>query len=110
MSRTAEKPPADAQNATTSNAPCPDDGTSLEVTPMRFYVLCSSIIQGITPYIIAEVVTETVTETERDTSLAASLAGERAMILTRAELEDDPLGRHALHAWDAGNDAGFDNE
>jgi hypothetical protein len=76
---------------------------------MRLYVLCFSDHEGIAPHIVAEVVREIV-EDDRATSLASALAGERSLILTRAELLADHLGRKALEAWEDRNDGEFGRE
>jgi len=76
---------------------------------MRLYVLCFSDHEGIAPHIIAEVVRENA-EDDKATSLASALAGDRSLILTRAELLADPLGRLALEAWEDRNDGEFRHE
>jgi len=73
---------------------------------MRLYVLCFSDYEGIAPHIIAEVVRENVGE-EPATSLASALAGDRSLIVTRAELLSEPMGRAALEAWDDRNDSEY---
>lgn len=76
---------------------------------MRDYVVCKSDLGGIQPHIIAEVVRDN-TEPDKDATLAAALAGERRLIVTRAELLNHPDGVRALEAWDANDDTAFDNE
>jgi hypothetical protein len=76
---------------------------------MRYYVLCFSDYEGIPPYVVAEVVRE-VMDDDRDTTLAAALAGDRAMIVTRAELVADTVGRRALESWENRDDNSFYRE
>jgi len=76
---------------------------------LRLYVLCFSDHEGIAPHIIAEVVRENVDD-DRATSLASALAGERSLILTRAELLADRHGRAAIEAWEDRNDGEFRHE
>lgn len=76
---------------------------------MRYYVLCFSDYEGISPHIIAEVVRDGVNE-DRTTTLASALAGSHAVIVTRTELNNDPLGRQALEDWESANDAEYYRE
>lgn len=77
--------------------------------PMRYFVLCYSNYEGVSPHIIAEVVHDAVDE-DRTTTLASALAGDHAVIMTRAELLADSAGREALAAWEAGDDDEYDHE
>jgi len=76
---------------------------------MRLYVLCYSDYEGIGPHIVAEVAHDA-PDRNLHTTLADSLAGERALIMTRAELIGDPVGRAALAAWERRDDTEFDAE
>jgi hypothetical protein len=76
---------------------------------MRFFVLLYSDYQDIVPHIIAEVVHEQLDD-DRKTTIASALAGDRAVIMTRAELLADRAGETALAAWDARDDSVFDDE
>jgi hypothetical protein len=58
---------------------------------------------------VAEVVRE-VMDDDRDTTLAAALAGDRAMIVTRAELVADTVGRRALESWENRDDDSYYRE
>ena len=72
-------------------------------------MLCFSDYEGISPHIIAEVVRDGVNE-DRATTLASALAGNHAVIVTRTELNNDPLGRQALEAWESADDAEYYRE
>jgi hypothetical protein len=76
---------------------------------MRLYVLCFSDHEGIAPHIVAEVVRESVRD-DPAMSLASALAGERSLIVTRAELLSEPLGRRALEAWEDQDDSDYRRE
>jgi hypothetical protein len=76
---------------------------------MRYYVLCFSDYDDVSPHVIAEVVRDGANE-DRETTLASALAGERAVVVTRAELEVDPVGRAALEDWEAGDDSAYYRE
>jgi hypothetical protein len=76
---------------------------------VREYVVCRSDLGGIDPHIIAEVVRDD-TAPDTDATLASALAGDRRLIVTRAELLDHPDGVRALEAWDAKDDSAFDND
>jgi len=76
---------------------------------MRLYVLCFSDHRGIEPHIVAEVVHDAL-DKDLHTTLADSLAGDRALIMSRAELLADPAGLAALRAWQRKDDSEFDEE
>jgi hypothetical protein len=76
---------------------------------VRFYVLCFADHPGIAPHVIAEVVRDGLHD-DRATTLASAIAGDRSVIVTRAELEADPIGRRALEAWESGSDDAYDEE
>jgi hypothetical protein len=76
---------------------------------VRYYVVCKSEFDDIAPHIVAEVVRDH-TETNKDATLASALAGERRVVVTRAELLDHPLGLQALKAWDSEDDTVYDDE
>jgi hypothetical protein len=78
---------------------------------MRYYVLCRSEVEGILPYIVAEVVHEVLElDDQRATSLAATIAGPRSTVATRQELMSQADTRAALRDWDGQDDAEFDRE
>jgi hypothetical protein len=76
---------------------------------MRLYVLCYSDYTGIEPHIVAEVVHDAL-DKDLHTTLADSLAGDRAVIMSRAELLADPVYSSALRAWERKDDKEFDEE
>jgi hypothetical protein len=76
---------------------------------MRLYVLCYSDHSGIEPHIVAEVVHDAL-DKDLHTTLADSIAGDRAIIMNRAELLAEPAGRAALRAWQQKDDSEFDEE
>src|SRR5438132_10152945 len=93
---------------TVSGATSRPRGRMLHVT-MRLYVLCFSDYTDIAPHVIAEVVRESAGE-EPAMSIASALAGERALIVTRAQLLTEPMGRAALEAWEDRNDSEYRRE
>lgn len=76
---------------------------------MRYFILSTPDALHIAPYVLAEVVRDTL-DYDRRSSPAGALAGERAQIMTRAELRTEPAGRAALDAWDARDDSSFEEE
>lgn len=76
---------------------------------MRLYVLCFSDYVEIEAHIVAEVVHDAV-DKNLHTTLADSLAGDRSLIMSRAELLAHPAGRSALRAWERRDDSVFDEE
>ena len=76
---------------------------------MRLYVLCYSDYAEIEPHIVAEVVHDA-PDKDLHTTLADSLAGDRALIMSRAELLADPVYSTALRAWERKDDKEFDDE
>jgi hypothetical protein len=78
---------------------------------VRYYILCVSDYADVPSYILAEVMRDALDDGfDREMTLASGLAGERAMILTRAELNASHEGTEALEAWSVKNDSSFNRE
>jgi hypothetical protein len=76
---------------------------------VRYYVLCFSDYDGVAPHVIAEVVRDALDE-DRTTTLASALAGVQALVVTRAELLADAVGRRALEEWENSDDTEHDHD
>lgn len=78
---------------------------------MRYYVLETSDDPKVKMFIVAEVVHEIDENSdERLAGIAGQIAGERALVLSGAEILLMGDGARVLREWDAGDDQSYDAE
>jgi len=78
---------------------------------VRYYVLETSDDPKVKMFIVAEVVHEIDEKSdERMSGIAGQIAGERALILSGAEILLMGEGARILREWDAGDDESYDAE
>jgi hypothetical protein len=78
---------------------------------LRYYVLETSDDPKVKMFIVAEVVHEIDENSdERASGIAGQIAGERALILSGAEILLMGEGARVLREWDAGDDESYDHE
>jgi len=78
---------------------------------VRYYVLETSQDPKVKMFIVAEVVHEIdESSDDRGTGIAGQIAGERALILSNAEILVMGEGARILREWEAGDDESYDEQ